>query len=80
MLTMHISEHETLTPAAPNTESPDDLAACLALYGVSPSLIQSTLATLLQVNTLVLYRPTEADAWVIADAPTPTELPVEGVG
>ena len=80
MLTMHISEHETPTQAATTTESPDDLAACLAQYGVSPRLIQSALATLRQGKTLVLYRPTEADAWEIADAPTPTELPVEGVG
>jgi hypothetical protein len=80
MLTIHISEHETPTPAATTTESPDDLAACLAQYGVSPSLIQSALATLRQVKTLVLYRPTEAAAWEIADAPMPTERPVEGVG
>jgi hypothetical protein len=80
MLTMHISEHETPTPAATNPESPDDLAACLAQYGVAPRLIQSALATLRQVKTLVLYRPTEADAWEIADAPRPPERPVEGVG
>ena len=72
MLTMHISEHETPTPAATNTETTDDLATCLALYGVSPSLIQIALATLLQVKTLVLYRPTEADAWEIADSHVPT--------
>jgi hypothetical protein len=80
MLTMHISEHETPTQAAPHTASPDALAACLAQYGVSPRLIQSALATLRQGNTLVLYRPTEVDAWEIADAQRPTELPVEGVG
>jgi hypothetical protein len=76
MLTMHISEHETPTQAATNTDSTNDLAACLAQYGVSPHLIQSALATLLQVKTLVLYRPTEADAWEIADAHLPPELPV----
>jgi hypothetical protein len=75
MLTIHISEHETPTPAATTTESPDDLAACLAQYGVAPRLIQSALATLRQVKTLVLYRPTEAAAWEIADAPMPPELP-----
>jgi hypothetical protein len=76
MLTIHISEHEAPTPAATNTESPDDLATCLAQYGVAPSLIQSALATLLQVKTLVLYRPTEAAAWEIADAHRPTKPPV----
>jgi len=75
MLTMHISEHETPTQAATNPASPDALAACLAQYGVSPSLIQSALATLRQVKTLVLYRPTETDAWEIADAHLPPELP-----
>jgi hypothetical protein len=75
MLTMHISEHETPTHAATTTESPDALAACLAQYGVSPRLIQSALATLRQVKTLVLYRLTEADAWEIADAHLPPELP-----
>jgi hypothetical protein len=76
MLSIHISEHEAPTPAATNTESPDALAACLAQYGVSPSLIQSALATLLQVKTLVLYRPTEATAWAIADTHMPPERPV----
>ena len=76
MLTIHISEHETSTQEATNTKSTGDLAACLAQYGVSPRLIQLALATLLQVNTLVLYRPTEADAWEIADVHMPTELPV----
>jgi hypothetical protein len=80
MLTMHISAHETPIPAATNPESPDALAACLAQYGVSPHLIQIALATLRQVNTLVLYRPTEAAAWEIADSPMPPELPVEEVG
>jgi len=80
MLTIHISEQETPPPAASNPESPDALAVCLAQYGVSPSLIQSALATLRQVKTLVLYRPTEAAAWAIADAPRPPELPVERVG
>jgi len=72
MLTIHISEHETPTHAATNTESTDDLATCLAQCGVSPSLIQIALATLLRVKTLVLYRPTEADAWEIADSHRPT--------
>ena len=80
MLTMHISEQETPTPAATTTESPAALAACLAQYGVAPRLIQSALAALREVKTLVLYRPTEADAWEIADAPRPSEQPVEGVG
>ena len=80
MLTIHISEDETPTDAAADTANPDDFAACLAQYGVSPRLIQSALATLRQVKTLVLYRPTEADAWEIADAPRPPELPVERVG
>ena len=80
MLTMHISEQETPPPAATTTKSTDDLAACLAQYGVAPHLLQSVLVTLRQVNTLVLYRPTEAAAWAIADAPRPPELPVEGVG
>jgi len=75
MLTMYISEHETPTQAATNPASPDALAACLAQYGVSPRLIQSALATLRQVKTLVLYRPTEADAWEIADTHLPPELP-----
>jgi hypothetical protein len=79
MLTIHIAEHETPTPAVTHTESPDDLAACLAQYGVAPSLIQSALATLRQVKTLVLYRPTEAAAWAIADPHRPPERPVEGV-
>jgi hypothetical protein len=76
MLTMHIAEHATPTDAATDTGSPDGLAACLAQYGVAPSLIQRALATLPQAKTLVLYRPTEADAWAIADVPMPTELPV----
>jgi hypothetical protein len=80
MLTIHIAEHETPTQTATTSESPADLAACLAQYGVAPRLIQSALATLRQVNTLVLYRPTEADAWELADAQRPLELPVEGVG
>jgi hypothetical protein len=80
MLTIHIAEQETPPHAATTTESPDALAACLAQYGVSPRLIQSALATLRQVKTLVLYRPSEAAAWEIADAPRPPELPVEGVG
>jgi hypothetical protein len=80
MLTIHIAEQETPTHAATTTESPDALAAWLAQYGVAPHLIQSALATLRQVNTLVLYRPTEADAWELADAQRPLELPVEGVG
>ena len=80
MLTMHISEHETPPQAAPHTTSPDALAACLAQYGVAPHLIQSALATLRQGKTLVLYRPTEADAWELADAPRPPERPVERVG
>jgi len=77
MLTIHIAEHATPTDAATDTGSTDGLAACLAQYGVAPSLIQLALATLLQVKTLVLYRPTEADAWAIADAHMPTELPTE---
>jgi hypothetical protein len=80
MLIMHISEQETPTQAATDPESPDALAACLAQYGVSPRLIQRALATLRQVKTLVLYRPTEADAWEMVDAPRPTERCVEGVG
>jgi len=80
MLTIHIAEQETPTPAATNPASPDALVTCLAQYGVSPRLIQSALATLRQVKTLVLYRPSEAAAWEIADAPRPPELPVEGVG
>ena len=80
MLTMHIAEQATPTEAATATGRPDGLAACLAQYGVAPSLIQHALATLLQAQTLVLYRPTEADAWAIADAPRPPERPVEGVG
>ena len=75
MLTMHISEHETPTHAATTPASPDDLATCLAQYGVSPHLIQSALITLRQVKTLVLYRPTETDAWEIADTHLPPELP-----
>jgi hypothetical protein len=75
MLTIHIAEQETPPPAATTTESPDALAACLAQYGVSPHLIQRALATLRHVKTLVLYRPSEAAAWEIADAPMPTELP-----
>ena len=67
MLSIHISEHETSTPAAADTGSTDGLAACLAQHGVSPSLIQTALAALPQVKTLVLYRPAEAGAWEIAD-------------
>jgi hypothetical protein len=76
MLTIHISENETPTYAAANTDSTEGLAACLAQYGVAPSLIQSALAALSQVKTLVLYRPTEADAWELADSHMPPELPV----
>ena len=76
MLTMHIAEQVTPTDAATDIGSPDSLAACLAQYGVAPSLIQHALATLPQAQTLVLYRPTEADAWAIADAHMPTELPI----
>src|SRR5262247_2137954 len=46
MLTMHIAEQATPTEAATDTGSPDGLAACLAQYGVAPSLIQHALATL----------------------------------
>jgi hypothetical protein len=80
MLTMHISASETPTQTATNTGSADGLAACLAQHGVAPQVIQSALAALAQGKTLVLYRPTEADAWALADAPRPTALPVAGVG
>jgi hypothetical protein len=80
MLTIYISEHETPTQAATTTERTADLAACLAQYGVPLPLIQTALATLRQVKTLVLSRPTEADAWEITDAPMPPELPVAAVG
>jgi hypothetical protein len=76
MLTIHISEHETPTYATADPASTNDLAACLAQYGVSPSLIQIGVATLRHVKTLVLYRPTEVDAWEIAASPMPPELPV----
>jgi hypothetical protein len=75
MLTLHISEEPTPTPTAAALGSADGLAACLAQHGVSPSLIQTTLAALSQVKTLVLYRPTEADMWEIADAQRPPESP-----
>jgi hypothetical protein len=71
MLTIHISESETLSHAAAGTDSTNGLAACLAQYGVSPGVIQATLHALPQLKRLILCKPTEADAWQIADPSLP---------
>jgi hypothetical protein len=66
MLTIHITEADVATCAADDTGSPDGLAACLAQHGVAPAVIQTTLAVLPQVKTVVLCRPAEGAPWEIA--------------
>jgi len=51
---------------ADDTCSPDGLAAYLGQYGVSHDVIRTALAALPQVKTIVLYKPSEADAREIA--------------
>ena len=78
MLTMHISASATPPPAAAGAAQPDALAACLAQYGVSPGVIQAALKALPQRNRLILCKPTEADAWQIAEPSLLREPPAEG--
>jgi hypothetical protein len=75
MLTIHISESETPPHAAAGTAKTDGLAACLAQYGVSPGVIQATLHALPQLKRLILCKPTEADAWQIAEPSIPLGPP-----
>jgi hypothetical protein len=75
MLTIHISESETPTQTATNTGSTDGLAACLAQYGVSPGVIQATLHALPRLKRLILCKPTDADAWQIAEPSIPLGPP-----
>ena len=62
MLTIHITEADLTALTADDTGSPDGLAAYLAHYGVSHGVIQTTLAALPRVKTIVLCKPSEADA------------------
>ena len=66
MLTIHITEADLTALTADDTSSPDGLAVYLAQYGVSHDVIQTALTTLPQVKTVVLCKPSEADAWEIA--------------
>jgi hypothetical protein len=63
MLTMHITEADATALTAADPGRPDGLVACLAHYGVAHDVIQTALATLAQVKTVVLYKPSVADAW-----------------
>jgi hypothetical protein len=80
MLTIHIVESEPPPQAAAGTDSTDGLAACLAQYGVSPGMIQAALQALPQLKRLMLWKPTEADAWQIAEPSLPMEPPAQGEG
>ena len=66
MLTIHITEADLTALTADGTGSPDGLAVYLAQYGVSHDVIQTALTALPQVKTVVLCKPSEADAWEIA--------------
>jgi hypothetical protein len=66
MLTIHITEADLTALTADDTGSPDGLAAYLAQYGVSHDVIQTALTALPQVKTVVLCKPSEANAWEIA--------------
>ncbi len=66
MLTLHITEADSTGCTTDDTGSPAGLASCLAQYGVSPHVIQTVLDALPQVKTVVLCKPSDADAWEIA--------------
>jgi hypothetical protein len=65
MLTIHITEADPASLLAHDTGSKDGLATCLAHYGVPHDVIQTTLAFLPQVKTLMLCQPSEGEAWEI---------------
>lgn len=67
MLIMHITEADATALTGAQTSSPDSLAAGLAHYGVAPAVMQTALAALLQVKTVVLCKPSDTDAWAMAD-------------
>ena len=75
MLTIHITEDDATALTAAQTSHTDGLIAFLAHHGVTPAMIQITLALLPQVKTVVLSKPSEADAWEIAEPRRPREPP-----
>jgi hypothetical protein len=68
MLTIHIAEHGEAALVATGTGTTGDLAGCLAHFGVSPEMIRAALATLPLRKSVVLYRPSETDAWEFGEA------------
>ncbi|HSF30369.1 MAG TPA: hypothetical protein VLK82_07845 [Candidatus Tectomicrobia bacterium] len=67
MLTMHITAAHATACTAAQTSSPDGLVAFLAHHGVTPAMIQTALAILPQVKTVVFSKSSEADAWEITE-------------
>ena len=78
MLTIHIAEAEPAACALAAPGRADSLAACLAQHGVPPDVIQTALAALAQVKTVVLCKASDVDAWEIADPRLLIEPPMEG--
>lgn len=67
MLTIHITEADATALTAAPTGRTDGFVALLAHHGVTPAIIQTALALLPHVKTVVLAKPSEADAWEIAE-------------
>src|SRR5262249_11786171 len=68
MLTSHMAEHGEAALVATGTGTTGDLAGCLAHFGVSSELIRAALAMLPMMKSVVLYRPSETDAWELGEA------------
>jgi hypothetical protein len=75
MLTIHITEADATALTATQTNSPDGFVAFLAHHGVTPAMIQTALAMLPQMKTVVLAKSSEADAWEITEPRLPREPP-----
>ena len=65
MLTIHITEDDPASLTANNTGSNDGLATCLVHYGVPHDVIHTALASLAQVHTLILCKPSAHEEWEI---------------
>jgi hypothetical protein len=65
MLTIHITEDDPTDLATADQSTKEGLAACLAHYGVPHDVIHTALASLAQVKTLILCKPSEYEAWEI---------------
>jgi hypothetical protein len=67
MLTIHITAADATALTAAQTSRTDGFVAFLVHHGVTPAIIQTALALLPQVKTVVLAKPSEADTWEIAE-------------